>query len=71
MELISRARVLTAKKRPRPATSRRACGFAVPIPTFDRYEMKSVGVRTAAIIGKDRAATPASKTIFPVVWRRI
>ena len=30
-----------------------------------------VGVTTGVVVGNERADTPASKTRFPVVWRRI
>ena len=71
MELMLRARVLAVIKRPVPATSRVVWGAAVPIPTFEEEPMKRVGVAAAGTEGKTRAATPASNTMFPVVWRRI
>ena len=59
-------------KRPVPTTSKVVAGVAVPTPTFDVLPaMYRVGVARACVEGQERAGAPASKTILPVVWRRI
>jgi hypothetical protein len=72
MLLILRARLERIWKRPVPITSKVVAGDAVPIPTFEvEPAIYREGVASCVVEGHERAGAPTSKTIFPVVCRRI